>query len=36
MNRWTPALALLITLLALPQPMLAATSTAVLTVDGMT
>jgi uncharacterized membrane protein len=36
MNRWTSALALLITLLALAQALLAATSTVVLTVDGMT
>jgi hypothetical protein len=36
MNRWTSALALLITLLVLAQAVLAATSTVVLSVDGMT
>ncbi len=36
MNRWMSALALLITLLALAQAVVAATSMAVLTVDGMT
>ena len=36
MNRWTSALALLIMLLALAQAVVAATSTVVLTVDGMT
>ena len=35
MNRWTSALALLIILLALAQAVVAATSTVVLTVDGM-
>ncbi len=36
MNRWTSALALLIILLALAQAVVAANSTVVLTVDGMT
>jgi len=36
MNRWTSALALLIALLALAQAVVAATSTVVLTVEGMT
>ena len=36
MNRWTSALALRLTLLALAQAVVAATSTVVLTVEGMT